>query len=153
MDDSFFRARPSTNDRGFELMGWKKNQCFFESFMCALKGGGFLFRYEKNFRLQLVVGGGVLIISWWLSISVIEWMWVIFLIGMVLVFECINTIIESILDFISPSYNDIVGEIKDVAAFTVLLVSIVSGCIGILIFFPKLYLKFNNSLLIDFFQN
>ena len=46
----------------------------------------------------------------------------------------INTTIESIVDFVSPDFNEKAGKIKDIAAGAVLVVSSSALLCGILIF-------------------
>ena len=60
------------------------------------------------------------------------------LIGLVISFELINTLVEMIIDLVSPKYNELAGMIKDVAAGAVLVISITALIIGIAIFLPKI---------------
>ena len=60
------------------------------------------------------------------------------MIGLVLVCETINTAVERLVDLVSPGYNKIAGEVKDIMAFAVLLMCIISLVIGAIIFIPKI---------------
>jgi diacylglycerol kinase len=58
--------------------------------------------------------------------------------GLVLAFEVMNTAIENIVNVISPGFHPLAGKIKDLAAASVLILSMTSIAIGLLIFLPYL---------------
>lgn len=60
-----------------------------------------------------------------------------FAIGSVLAAEAINTAIEKLADFISPSHQVLIGKAKDLAA-AVLILSTCAFIIGGIIFIPKI---------------
>ena len=68
----------------------------------------------------------------------IEFIIIIIVIGLVLVSEIINTAIERLVDLVSPKYNKLAGEVKDIAASSVLLMCIFSLVVGVIIFVPKI---------------
>ncbi len=63
---------------------------------------------------------------------------IIFAGGLVMVGEMINTGMETLVDLISPEYHPLAGRIKDIAAGSVLVSSIVAVIIGIIIFLPAI---------------
>jgi len=73
-----------------------------------------------------------------LHISNIEWILIIIVIGIVILFEMINTAIEIDIDLTSPTYHPYARDTKDVAAGAVSVAVILAGIVGILIFLPKL---------------
>jgi diacylglycerol kinase len=73
-----------------------------------------------------------------LEINRYEWLAIVIAIGFVLVAETINTAIENIADYISPSKNEKIKVIKDLSATAVLLSVIVALIVGILVFVPRL---------------
>ncbi len=73
-----------------------------------------------------------------LRISNIEWILIIIVIGIVILFEMINTAIEIDIDLTSPTYHPYARDTKDVAAGAVSVAVIIAGIVGILIFLPKL---------------
>ena len=60
-----------------------------------------------------------------------------FAIGSVLAAEAINTAIEKLADFISPSHQVLIGKAKDLAA-AVLILYTCAFIIGGIIFIPKI---------------
>ena len=61
---------------------------------------------------------------------------IIIILGLVLSFEAINTSIEFVVDLITTDYHEYAKYAKDIAAFSVVIVSIVSICIGLIVFLP-----------------
>lgn len=55
-------------------------------------------------------------------------------VSMVLILEMLNTAIEYIVDLLSPSYNEKAGNIKDIAAGSVLVGAGFSVLIGAMLF-------------------
>ena len=74
-----------------------------------------------------------------LKISSVEWVLIVFAIGIVILFEMINTAIEIDIDLTSPDYHPYARDTKDVAAGAVSVSVIMAGIIGIIIFLPKIF--------------
>ena len=96
-----------------------------------------LFHYEHNAWIHLIaivcaVTAGII-----LSLTSLEWVVILFAIGSVLAAEAINTAIEKLADFISPSHQVLIGKAKDLAA-AVLILSTCAFIIGGIIFIPKI---------------
>ena len=113
-----------------------------QSFRYAIKGIIHAFKHERNIWIQSIcavvaVGAGFVF-----KIHSIEWIAIVFCIGLVFACEIINTAIENIVDFISPEYHKKAGLIKDLAAGAVLIVAIMSAVVAAIIFIPKLILLF-----------
>jgi diacylglycerol kinase len=72
------------------------------------------------------------------QVSGSEWVVLSVTIGLVLAFEVMNTAVEQIVNFISPEFHPLAGKIKDLAAASVLILSIASIAIGLLIFLPHI---------------
>lgn len=109
-----------------------------KSFGYAWQGISSVFSSEANMKIHgaatiAVIGMGIL-----LQISSIEWIAVVFCIGLVFCAEMFNTAIELMVDKISPQKNPTAGKIKDIAAGAVLIAAAISAVIGIVIFLPKL---------------
>ena len=56
--------------------------------------------------------------------------------------ELLNTIIELIIDYVNPHFNQRAKIIKDLAAGVVLIVALTAAVIGILIFYPHFKIIF-----------
>lgn len=96
-------------------------------------------KQERNFQIHiaatvLVVAAGIV-----LHLSMLEWITIILVIGLVLVTELINSAIEMLIDYIKPEIHPQAKVIKDIAAGAVLVTAAVAVIVGILIFIPKLF--------------
>ena len=116
----------------------KKKRKFIDSFMNCINGFRFINVNEDNFKRELLLGIVALILSYVLKVDKIEFIIIIIVIGLVLVSEIINTSIERLVDLVSPEYNKLAGEVKDIAASSVLLMCVFSLVVGIIIFLPKI---------------
>ncbi|PZD87829.1 diacylglycerol kinase family protein [Bacilli bacterium] len=94
---------------------------------------------EYNFRIHLAATLVVVVCGFIFEISLLEWMFVFFAIGLVLVTEMINSVTEAIVDYIKPEYHPQAKYIKDAAAGAVLISVIIAVIIGTIIFIPSLY--------------
>lgn len=117
-------------------MGRIKLKNRIQSFGYAWKGIRSFVTQEHNAWIELAIAVFTLIAGYLFEIRTIEWIAVIFCIGMVLAAEAINTAIERLVDMVSPEKNPSAGNIKDIAAGAVLICSIAAIIIGIIIFLP-----------------
>ena len=113
-----------------------------KSYGFALKGIGEA-TAGNNFRYQLIAAILVITMAIYLKVSVMEWIVLIFCIGLVLMAECFNTAIEILVDLVSPDPHPLAGKVKDVSAGAVLLIALSTLAIGILIFGPKILTLIN----------
>lgn len=68
----------------------------------------------------------------------IEWAIVTIVIGIVLISEIFNSVIEQTIDHVKPEIHPTAKIIKDMAAAGVLVAAMIAIIIGILIFLPKI---------------
>ena len=109
-----------------------------KSFGFAFRGIFTAFKSGYNLWIQSFVGLLVILAGIWLEVNKIEWLILLICIGMVLSAEIVNTAIENLVDLVSPDYNKKAGQVKDLAAGAVLVLSITAAVIGLLIFIPRL---------------
>ena len=112
---------------------------FLKPFCYAFSGIFHCFFKQRNFKIQVSFLLLTVALSFWLHISLAEWLVVIICCVIVLAGEMFNTAIEKLCDFINPSINPQIKFIRDVAAGAVLLLSVGAALCGVLIFIPKLY--------------
>jgi diacylglycerol kinase len=109
-----------------------------KSFNHAFNGLRILVKEEHNARIHMFVAVVVILVSFLLSVSQTEWLFVILAIGLVLSAEIVNTITENICDFISPEKHPKIKNIKDLSAAYVLITVFTLVIIVALVFIPKL---------------
>ena len=109
------------------------------SILFALDGIKHVFMSQMNTRIYAGFTLGVFLLGWLLKINRLEWIALLFVIGLVWVAEFLNTAVEVVIDIISPEENSAAKIGKDVSAGAVLIAAFVSILIGILIFGPRLW--------------
>ncbi|MEA4840166.1 MAG: diacylglycerol kinase family protein [Bacteroidales bacterium] len=112
------------------------------SFSYAIDGMKVMFHEEPNAKIHLFVTFCVIIAGVFFQISAIEWVAVVFAIGLVLSLEAINTSIENLADFVSPEKHVWIKKIKDLSAAGVLMGAISAVIIGLIVFVPKIIALF-----------
>ena len=68
--------------------------------------------------------------------SAIEWLFILLAIFLVLTLEAVNTAIECVVDLVTMDYHELAKQAKDIAAFSVMLVSIFALITGLVVFLP-----------------
>jgi diacylglycerol kinase len=116
-----------------------------KSFTHAFRGIGILIKSTHNFWIHIFFAVLVTILGFFFQISHAEWMFVVFMIGLVMVSEAFNTAIEIDIDLTSPNYHPYARDTKDVAAGAVLISAISASIIGVIIFLPKVIDLFSNK--------
>ncbi len=102
-----------------------------------------IFKTQANMQIHIVAMICVIIAGFYFQVSTTEWLFLMLAIVLVLISEMVNTAIEEIVNFISPTYNTKAGIIKDLAAAFVLLSAIFAIVVGAIVFIPKLLLAFS----------
>ena len=107
-------------------------------FRYAWNGLIYLVVHEKNFRIHIIATILVITLSFIFQLNRMECAVILLIIGMVLLAEIFNSVLEELLDFIEPAYHERVKIMKDMMAAAVLVLAFLSVVIGLLIFLPKI---------------
>ncbi len=94
-----------------------------KAFRYALKGAFLLLRNEASIQVQTALAIIMTIAGFNFEITIVEWMFQIFAIGLVLSIEGLNTAVEEIADFVHPDFHNKIGLIKDITKLRSLLMS------------------------------
>lgn len=105
-------------------------------FRHAFRGLGFSITKDHSVIFHFIAALLVILFGLITGLSVLEWIIILFAIGIVIGMELINSALEGFIDHIHPEKHERVGEAKDMAAAAVLVVSIVAALIGLIIFVP-----------------
>jgi len=123
-------------------MEFQRDRSFFtgrlKSFKYAFLGAYKLATTEHSVMVQLAIGTVMTFAGFYFNISMTEWMFQTFAIGLIISIEGLNTASEKIADFIHPEYHDKIGFIKDIAAGAVLFAALTGVAIGAMIYLPKI---------------
>jgi diacylglycerol kinase len=110
-----------------------------KSFGYAIKGMYIALKEQQNMRIHLLAILVVTLAGIYLGLSAIEWGIIALTMGLVISTEMMNSAIESLVDLVSPEYNEKAGKIKDVAAGAVLVAAIIATVVAIYIFGNKIF--------------
>ncbi|MFP7493599.1 diacylglycerol kinase family protein [Terribacillus saccharophilus] len=107
-------------------------------FRYAWNGIRWTFQKERNFRIHTVAAVLAIIAGIFFRIETAEWTAVLLSIGFVIATEMINTVIELMMDHLSPERSETAGLIKDIAAGAVLIAAITAVLVGLTVFVPEI---------------
>ena len=121
---------------------------FKDALRNAFNGIKYIFRNERNFRIQVFIAILALLIAFFLKLHLLQIGIIVLVIFLVLLTESINTIIEVVVDMYTEEYNEKAKIAKDVSAGAVTLISVCSIIIGIIIYLPP-FINFLRSFLYE----
>jgi diacylglycerol kinase (ATP) len=109
-----------------------------KSFADAGRGMCLVLKTQHNAKIHfmatiLVVGAGLLF-----QVTSLEWVILVFAMGMVWSAEAFNTALEFLADAVSQEPHPLIGQAKDIAAGAVLMAVLAAAIVGILLFRPYL---------------
>lgn len=110
----------------------------------AIRGLRYVYTHERNFRIHLALALLAIALGIFLTISTIQWLFLITAIASVLALEIVNTIFEKVVDIFQPRVHHYAAAIKDLMAAAVLIASISALVVGVLIFVPRLLSQFSS---------
>jgi diacylglycerol kinase (ATP) len=123
-------------------MDFEKDNTFISGRLKSIKyaflGAIKLITTEHSVMVQFTIAILLVVMGFVYKISMTEWMFQTFAIGLVMSIEGLNTAVEKIADFIHPSFHKKIGFIKDIAAGAVFFAAITAIAIGFMIYLPKL---------------
>ncbi len=117
----------------------KKHNLLY-SFYYAFRGIITAIKEERNMKIHVSIATLVVILGLLFTLSKIEWFSIIIIISLVISAEIFNTAIETVVNLVSPKYNELAKKAKDLSAGAVLVLAICSVIIGLIIFMPKFLL-------------
>jgi diacylglycerol kinase (ATP) len=107
---------------------------FIRGFGHAGRGVLHAFREQRNFRVHCAITLAVPVAGVVLRLTYIEWLFIVFAIGLVLGAELLNSAIEALGDAITREHHPLIGQAKDLGAAGVLVCAIAAAVIGGIIF-------------------
>lgn len=114
------------------------------SFGYAFNGWSYVLRTQPNTWIHATITALVLILAFWLQLSLQDWAVLLLTIMVVWAAEFFNTAIESMVDLASPGEHPLAKISKDAGAAAVLITALISILIGLLILGPPLLGKINS---------
>jgi diacylglycerol kinase len=112
------------------------------SFSYAFQGLFTAIKNEPNLRIHLTAAAVTLTAAYLLNFSVWEWLILAFTIFYVITLELLNTVMESVVDLVSPDIRPQAKIAKDVSAACVLVGAMMAVIVALLLFVPKIVALF-----------
>ncbi|MFH0951214.1 MAG: diacylglycerol kinase family protein [bacterium] len=106
----------------------------FKSFIYASRGLWQVIKEEQNFKIELLVTLVVIVLAWWSDFNYLEWAVLALAIGVVLLMEVVNSVVELISDVLRPKLDHYIKTIKDMVATAVMLASLLAIVVGLILF-------------------
>jgi diacylglycerol kinase len=116
-----------------------RRQSFWQSFTVAFRGIAHVLRNEPNARFHAVAAVAVLLMAALLKLPPRDWAMLGLTIGAIFSAEMGNSAVESLVDLLSPDYQERAKIAKDVAAGAVLTLAIAAVAVGLCLLGPPLY--------------
>ena len=115
-----------------------QRRALYLSFRDAFRGMSFVVRSQRNAQIQVAIGALTLAAAGISRIPLRDWAVLAVTIALVLSAEAANTVVETIVDTISPSPSEAARIAKDASAGAVLMAAIGAIVVGLLILGPPL---------------
>ena len=109
-----------------------------KSFKYAFSGIKTAYKNEPNLRIHTFFAIFAISLGAALGVSIIEWLLLTFTIFYVITLELLNTVLEAMVNMVSPEISPYARIAKDVSAACVLLAAFMSIIVGVVIFLPKI---------------
>jgi len=105
----------------------------------SLRGIRDAWRFESAFRQDSAISALLLLLSFWLAQTVVEWLLLIMPLFLLLVVEILNSAIENVVDRIGEERHILSGRAKDMASSAVMFCLILIAIVWLSIAWSKFY--------------
>jgi diacylglycerol kinase (ATP) len=105
----------------------------------AFRGVAEAIRIENSFKFHFVAAIAAVLLGFVLKITEEEWALLVIVIGLVLVAEMFNTVVELMARMVTKEQNELARQLLDISAGAVLVTSFTSVIVGVVIFGGKLW--------------
>lgn len=119
-------------------VGHTRSVPLLRSFRFAFAGLAHLWRTQRNFRIEAVIGLLAMLVGIWARLERWEWVALVLTIALVLVLEALNTTLEHAVTIASPNLDPRAKAAKDVSAAAVLVAAMAAVLVGVVLFGPRL---------------
>lgn len=109
-----------------------------KSFSFAVAGIKYTLKTQPNMRIHVGIAFIAVMAGVAFQISSSEWLALVIVISFVFMLEILNTAIETLVDLYTEEYHHLAKVAKDTAAGAVMVAAIMSVCVGLIIFLPKI---------------
>lgn len=115
-----------------------KNQPFLKKLYNACAGIRWAWVAERNFRTHIALGSTTLVLFSIVQPAALWWALIILCISLILAAELINSAVEALIDHLHPELHVTVGQVKDMLAGMVLVLSVGAVMVAMLALYETL---------------
>jgi diacylglycerol kinase len=108
------------------------------SFRYAVAGLAHVLRTQRNAWIHALVSLAVVLLAFWLQLSLIHWALLVIAMALVWMAEFVNSALEATVDLASPDVHPLAKVGKDVGAAAVLIAAVSAALVGLLVLGPPL---------------
>lgn len=108
------------------------------AFRCAGNGIRYAFTTQRNLKIHLAFAVLAVVLGFVLHVSEAGWLAIVGCIMMVMALEVVNTAIESVVDLVSPEWENLAMRAKDCAAGAVYIAAIGSLVVAAIVYLPRI---------------
>ena len=105
----------------------------------SLRGIRDAWRHEAAFRQDLALSAFLLLLSFWLAQTLLEWLLLILPLLLLLIVEMLNSAMENIVDRISEERHILSGRAKDMGSAAVMLSLILIAVVWLSMVWSRFY--------------
>jgi len=109
-----------------------KNQPLTQKLKNAAAGIRYAWANEDNIRRHSALAAVTVLVFLWLQPAWIWWGLIVLCIGLIFASELLNSAVEILIDHMHPDIHPTIGQVKDVLAGMVLIVSLTALAVGVL---------------------
>lgn len=96
-------------------------------------------QYESAFRQDIFISGVLLVASFFLAQTVVEWIILILPLFLLIIVELINSAIENVVDRIGPERHELSGRAKDMGSSAVFFCLILGAVVWLGMAWSRFY--------------
>ena len=112
------------------------------SFRHAWHGIILFWRHSNKARIHGTAGTLAIGLGLLAGITFSQWALIALCIALVLGAEMVNEAFERLCDHLHPEQHAVIGQVKDISAGAVLVMSIAAALVGLLVLGPALWVRF-----------
>ena len=105
----------------------------------SIRGVRDAWRHESAFRQDSVISALLLLLSFWLAQTIVEWLILIMPLFLLLIVEILNSAIENVVDRIGEERHILSGRAKDMASSAVMFCLILIAVVWLSIAWSRFY--------------
>jgi len=105
----------------------------------SIRGMRDAWRFESAFRQDSALSLVLLVLSFWLAQTVVEWLLLVMPLFLLLIVEILNSAIENTVDRVGEEHHELSGRAKDMASSAVMFCLILVAVVWLAVAWSRFY--------------